>query len=106
MRLLVLGFPHLRTLDPRSPDGMPDQFTELIWNFCSIMAARGHEVVHIGASGSRVPAGVEHVDACTEDEWRDLYGRGRDAVPADATAHGVPPVASTSRSEGGLRGIT
>lgn len=89
MRLLVLGFPHTQTLDPRDPAKRPMCFfTELIWNFCALMAARGHEVIHIGTAGSCPPAGVEQIDVSTPEEWQILYGWSAIQIKSNADAHG------------------
>ena len=89
MRMFVLGFPHTQTLDPRDLEVIPACFfTELIWNFCSIMAARGHEVIHIGTAGSRPPPGVEQIDDCTAEEWQILYGSGSVSILGSDPAHG------------------
>ena len=69
MRICVVDFPHTQLCDP-SDDGAPvDSFQEIQWNFARAMSMRGHEVIHIGTAGSVVPAGVDHVDACTAEEW-------------------------------------
>jgi len=89
MRLFVLGFPHTQTLDPRDPSRIPACFfTELIWNFCTIMTARGHEVIHVGTAGSQPPPGVEQVDVCTADEWRILYGFSSAPILSNDHAYG------------------
>ena len=89
MRLIFVGFPNTQTLDPRVPDGIPPcAFTELIWNCCSLMAARGHEVIHVGTAGSRPPPGVEQVDACTPEEWQILYGFSPTPILSNDLAYG------------------
>ena len=74
-RILVLGFPHTQTIDPRDENLINIcPFTEQIWYFCQMMALRGNEVIHVGTWGSKLPDGVEHVSASTKEEWEILYG--------------------------------
>ena len=89
MKIWVLGFPHVQTVDPRDPAGIPICFfTELAYNFCTVMAARGHEVIHVGTAGSKPPPGVEQVDVCTPEEWRILYGWSPVQIKSNADAYG------------------
>ena len=75
MRILVLGFPHTQTIDPRGEDLINIcPFSEQIWYFCQMMALRGNDVIHVGTWGSQVPDGVEHVSCSTKEEWEILYG--------------------------------
>lgn len=89
MRILCLGFPHTQTIDPRDPASMPMCFfSELIWNFCTLMKARGHEVIHVGTAGSKPPPGVEQVDVSTPEEWQVLYGWSATQIKSNADAYG------------------
>jgi glycosyltransferase involved in cell wall biosynthesis len=88
MRIICLGFPHVLTLDPRDPDGQPEQFAELIWNFCAIMAARGHDVIHVGAAGSQLPPGVTVVDVPASLERAACYtDAGKERTPGCAAGY-------------------
>ena len=74
MRIFVLGFPHTQAIDPRDENLINIcPFTEQIWYFCQMMALRGHEVIHVGTWGSKLPDGVEHVSVSTKEEWEILY---------------------------------
>ena len=48
-------------------------YTQKIVNFCKMMKARGHEVIHIGNAGSMADCS-QHIDVCSKDLFESIYG--------------------------------
>jgi glycosyltransferase involved in cell wall biosynthesis len=71
-RFHVVGLPHTRT----SKVDCACAYTMKVYNFCKMMSARGHEVVHYGGEGSTVGDFVaEHVELVSDAERVDWFGR-------------------------------
>jgi glycosyltransferase involved in cell wall biosynthesis len=73
-RFHVVALPHTQTT--KTHNGCA--YTMKVWNFCKMMAARGHTVYHYGCESSNPPC-TEHVDVisleeqqllCGENDWR------------------------------------
>ena len=74
MKIIVIGLPHTKTLDPRREDAFTTcAYTTKVWNLCRMMHERGHEVIHLGTEGSE-PICTEHVDVWPHKMWQELYG--------------------------------
>lgn len=74
MRVIVLGLPHTKTLDPSRSPFTTCAYTVKVWNLCRMMSERGHEVVHLGVEGSGPPY-TRHVDVQSDAAWSELYSR-------------------------------
>ena len=73
MRIIILGVPHTKTIDP-AVSGISDcAFTMKVWNLCRMMVQEGHEVVHIGTEGSN-PICSRNIDVMTHAEWEPVFG--------------------------------
>ena len=78
MRIIILGVPHTKTIDP-AVSGITDcAFTMKAWNLCRMMVDEGHEVVHIGTEGSN-PACSRNIDVMSHDEWEPVFGQRADS---------------------------
>ena len=73
-RFHVVALPHTQTT--KTHNGCA--YTMKVWNFCKMMAARGHTVYHYGCESSNPPC-TEHIDVinleeqqllCGENDWR------------------------------------
>ena len=74
MKIIVIGLPHTKTLDPCREDAFTTcAYTMKVWNLCKMMHERGHEVIHMGTEGSK-PICTEHVDVGPAKMWQELYG--------------------------------
>ena len=77
MRIVILGVPHTKTLDPAKSDISDCAFTMKVWNLCRMMVDEGHEVVHIGTEGSS-PACARNIDVMSHAEWEPVFGARAD----------------------------
>jgi glycosyltransferase involved in cell wall biosynthesis len=78
MKIVVLGVPHTKTVDP-GVSGISDcAFTMKVWNLCRMMMDEGHEVVHIGTEGSN-PVCTRNIDVMTHAEWEPVFGQREDS---------------------------
>lgn len=78
MRIVILGIPHTKTLDPATSGISDCAFTMKVWNLCRMMVAEGHEVVHIGTEGSNPPCS-RNIDVMTHAEWEPVFGQRADS---------------------------
>ena len=69
MRFHVLGVPHTVT----SKDYNACAFTQKVWKFGKMMAARGHEIIHYGHEDSDISCS-EHVTVVTNKDLKKAYG--------------------------------
>lgn len=72
-RLHVLGLPHTIT----HPDWSGCAFTQKVYKFVRMMAARGHEIYHYGHEHSQVPQqpNVQHITVITDKDHQQAYGQ-------------------------------
>jgi glycosyltransferase involved in cell wall biosynthesis len=78
MRVIILGVPHTKTVDP-AVSGISDcAFTMKVWNLIRMMMEEGHEVVHIGTEGSN-PICTRNIDVMTHAEWEPVFGKRADS---------------------------
>jgi glycosyltransferase involved in cell wall biosynthesis len=77
MRIIILGVPHTKTLDPATSGISDCAFTMKVWNLCRMMMTEGHEVVHIGTEGSN-PICTRNINVMTHAEWEPVFGERAD----------------------------
>lgn len=78
MKIIVLGIPHTKTIDP-AISGISDcAFTMKAFNLCRMMVEEGHEVIHIGTEGSN-PICSKNIDVMSHEEWEPVFGKRADS---------------------------
>jgi glycosyltransferase involved in cell wall biosynthesis len=69
MRFHILGLPHTVT----SKEYIACAYTQKVYKFAKMMAARGHTVIHYGHEESDLPC-TEHVTVLSTEDWKKTYG--------------------------------
>ena len=98
MKIIVIGLPHTKTLDPCREDAFTTcAYTMKVWNLCKMMHERGHEVIHMGTEGSK-PICTEHVDVGPAKMWQELYGARKRTEFYEMSGHVSSPYHPGKRS--------
>ena len=72
LKIHIYGLPHTLTVrdDPRM---MTCAYTTKIWLLCKKLIEEGHEVIHYGVEGSKVPC-TENIEYIPFELWNKYYG--------------------------------